>query len=286
MYRSVKDVDALDGGMRRWTFLGLGSLLFLFSSVSSASAQSPLSVEGDNCGPVGSGPGEACWTIIGYSQGGSPLVVYHLGQGDSRILLLGGQHGGPEANTVELARGLLAHFAAYPEEMPPTTGLDILVVANPDGLAIGSRQFLSGVDPNRNWGGADWQPDGWDSNGVFRPGLGGGAPFSEQETRALHDWILGTRPALVINYHSAGGFMFGSQSDLVEAYAEASGYYRPTPGGPRLLNYRVTGSMNVWMRDHGLVGILVELTNPYNPELGRNLSGIRAVLALLAASRG
>ena len=41
-------------------------------------------------------------------------------------------------------------------------------VANPDGLADGSRQFLSGVDPNRNWGGSDWRSDAFDSNAVFR----------------------------------------------------------------------------------------------------------------------
>ena len=82
-------------------------------------------------------------------------------------------------------------------------------VANPDGLAAGSRQFPSGVDPNRNWGGGDWRADAYDSNAVFRVGLGGSEPFSEPETRALADWVLANRPALVVNYHSAGGFMFG-----------------------------------------------------------------------------
>jgi hypothetical protein len=230
---------------------------------------------------------EAAWTLIGYSQGGVPLVVHHLGAGPAAVLVVGGQHGGPEANTIELAGSLLAYYSAYPDELPPGLRLDVLVTANPDGAAVGSRQFLSGVDPNRNWGGADWQPDGWDSNGRFRPGLGGTGPFSEQETRALRDWILNSRPNLVINYHSAGGFMFGPQNALVDAYAEASGYYRPQPGGggARLLNYRVTGSMNVWMREQGLIGILVELTSPYYPEFERNLAGLRAVLALLSTAQ-
>jgi Zinc carboxypeptidase len=270
--------------MGRVGLLGLlACLVVVFSQAGRASAVGPAAL--DSCASQGFADDE-CWTVIGYSQGGLPLTIYHLGQGPSRVLILGGQHGGPEGNTVELAASLLSHFGANPEEVPAEASLDIMVVANPDGLATGSRQFLSGVDPNRNWGGADWQPDAWDSNGVFRPGLGGPAPFSEPETRALHDWVLATRPVLVINYHSAGGFMFGAQNELVDAYAEGSGYYRPQPGGPRLLNYRVSGSMNVWMREHGLVGMLVELTSPYSPEFARNLAGVRAVLSVLGSYAG
>ena len=68
--------------------------------------------------------------------------------------------------------GLLEYFAANPEAMPDGIELDVLPIANPDGLAAGSRQFSSGVDPNRNWGGSDWRSDAYDSNAVFRVGLG------------------------------------------------------------------------------------------------------------------
>ena len=93
--------------------------------------------------------------IIGYSQGGQPLVVQHLGSGQTHVLILGGQHGGPERNTVQLVEGLYDYFSSNPEQIPSGIELDILPAANPDGLADGSRQFLSGVDPNRNWGGPD-----------------------------------------------------------------------------------------------------------------------------------
>ena len=93
--------------------------------------------------------------------------------------------------------------------MPSTIGLDILAVTNPDGATAGIRQYLSGVDPNRNWGGPDWVSDAYDSNGVFKRGLGGPEPFSEQETRALADWMLQNRPIFTINYLSAGGLLFG-----------------------------------------------------------------------------
>ena len=230
---------------------------------------------------------EVPWTPIGFSQGGLPLIVHHVGSGPTRVLIMGGQHGGPEANTIELANLLKVHFAANPAELPAELTLDVLADANPDGTAAGIRQYLSGVDPNRNWGGPGWQPDAYDSNGRFRPGLGGPEPFSEQETRALADWMLQTRPALTVNYHSAGGFMFGSRDglagELTAAYAEASGYPVPTPGGGSPLSYRATGSSNVWARSVGLNGLFIELSTPYVAKFNRNLAGLRAIRPRLAA---
>jgi protein MpaA len=228
-------------------------------------------------------------STIGLSQDGSPLVLYALGDGLKRVLVVGGQHGGPEANTVELVGGLLDYFANNPSALPAGIELDVLPVANPDGLAAGSRQFASGVDPNRNWGGRDWRTDAFDSNAVFRVGLGGPEPFSEQETRALADWVLAQRPAFIINYHSAGGFMFGARDglagDLASAYADATGYYWPAPGGgqPSPLPYSASGSMNTWLRELGLPGILVELSTPRSTEIERNLAGLTAVLQMLGS---
>jgi hypothetical protein len=229
------------------------------------------------------------WTPIGFTQAGVPLVLRHFGDAQKRVLILGGQHGGPEANTTELVNQLTAFFVNNPGEVPKSLGLDILAIANPDGMSAGIRQYLSGVDPNRNWGGPDWASDAYDSNGRFRPGLGGPEPFSEQETRALADWMLAYRPLLTVNYHSAGGFMFGSRDGanaaITEAYVEASGYYAPTPGGGgggSPLTYRATGSLNVWARTMGMATLFIELSTPTAIEFDRNLAGLRAVLPRLA----
>src|SRR5579864_4917664 len=228
-------------------------------------------------------------TVIGTSQNGVPLTLYELGSGARHVLLIGGQHGGPEANTVELVDALLDYFDNNPAEIPPTIELDILPIANPDGLGDGSRQFASGVDPNRNWGGSDWRSDGYDSNGVFRPGLGGPEPFSDPETQALANWVLANQPAFVVDFHSAGGFMFGGRDgisgELSSAYADASGYTWPQPGvnGQRSpLPYQATGSMNVWLREIGIPSVLVELTTPRSVEIERNLAALKAVLADMA----
>jgi hypothetical protein len=236
---------------------------------------------------------DPAWTAIGFSQGGLPLVVHHLGAGPRRIFILGGQHGGPEANTIELVEWLKEFYTLNPGELPTRVGLDILATANPDGVALGSRQFLSGVDPNRNWATPDWGTDAYDSNGRLRAGLGGPAPFSEQETRAVRDYVLVQRPELIVNYHSAGGFMFGGRGGLAgavsEAYANASGYYLPgvtggssSGSGSGLLGYRATGSMGVWQREVGLNGLFIELTTAWDPEIERNLAGLRSTLRLLA----
>ncbi|MCC7105164.1 MAG: hypothetical protein IT307_08490 [Chloroflexi bacterium] len=239
-------------------------------------------------GSAGAQEAEIPWSAIGFSQGGLPLVVKRLGTGPGQVLIMGGQHGGPEYNTVQLVEQLLASYASHPEEIPSTVTLNFLTEANPDGVAGGTRLFLSGVDPNRNWATPDWQTNAWDSNGVFIRGLAGSQPFSEQETRALRDWVLDKRPVFLVNYHSAGGFLFdtrtGLGNDLADAYADGSGYWRPAQGGGGVLGYRATGSMGGWLREREITSMFIELTSAYNPEVERNLSGLRAALAVLDAA--
>src|SRR5207244_8215970 len=62
--------------------------------------------------------GELPWEPIGFSQGGVPLVVQHLGEAPSRVLILGGQHGGPEANTIELVHQLTQYFVDHRDQLP------------------------------------------------------------------------------------------------------------------------------------------------------------------------
>lgn len=225
---------------------------------------------------------------IGRSQLGAPLTISQFGSGRTRLFILGGQHGGPEVNTVRLSEQLMEHFVQNPSIIPSTVSVFVLPAGNPDGVTTGSRQFISGVDPNRNWGGPEWQSDAYDSNGQYRPGLGGPEPFSEPETAALAGWLWNTWPAYTINYHSVGGFMFGGgdglAGELSALYSDASGYPRPTASGGSgrsPLTYRATGNMNGWMRSVGMGGCLIELASVSDPEFNRNLAGVTAVLQRL-----
>ena len=53
------------------------------------------------------------------------------------------------------------------------------------------------------------------------------------------------------------------------------------------LGYQVSATtVRTWLREAGIPVILVELTNPWNPEFDRNLAGVQAVLARVAAEAG
>jgi hypothetical protein len=222
--------------------------------------------------------------IVGTSRGGQPITSYGIGEGRRRVLVLGGQHGSPEANAVNLADAILAYLAENPRAIPKEIGVDVITVANPDGYITGSRQYLSGVDPNRNWASGDWERDAYDSLGRFLPGLGGKVPMSEPETRQLASWITRRRPVLVVNYHSAGGFVSTSQHglswDLAEIYAEAGNY--PCYGPEAPFGYPITGAMDGWLEGKGIADLFVELPTYTNADVDNNIAGLLAVLEHLA----
>src|SRR5690606_33536768 len=142
---------------------------------------------------------------IGSSVEGRPLVARSFGSGSRVIMLVGGMHGGYEANTVALIDALIAHFEANPTDVLPGVRLLLIPAANPDGLPRGrtpeGRFNSNGVDLNRNWG-CDWS-----DTAVWRdqPVNPGPFPLSEPETTALANSIRQWRPAAVVFYHSAAG---------------------------------------------------------------------------------
>src|SRR5688572_28024663 len=69
-------------------------------------------------------------TVIGMSQRGRPITVTKLGSGSTPVLILAGQHSGPERNSVQLAEYLLSYFQSAPDEIPPHVRLDFVTVAN------------------------------------------------------------------------------------------------------------------------------------------------------------
>lgn len=102
--------------------------------------------------------------------------------------LIGGQHG-DEPATIRL----LESFRAAPlASIASSTA--ILAVANPDALARGTRYNARGVDLNRNCG-FNWRPVCEEPPGP--------APWSEPESRALRDFILGWQPAKIVSLHWA-----------------------------------------------------------------------------------
>ena len=249
-------------------------------------------------------PGPALYgqEVIGRSVEGRPITVERVGDGPTDVLVVGGIHGGYEANSIALARRLLEHYRENPGELPEGFTLHVIDNMNPDGLyritegapvaefdfrAVNIRpgRFNArGVDLNRNWDG-DWQPtSSWGTQQVDA----GSAPFSEPETRAVRDYLQRIDPAASVFFQSAAaGIWYSGAEDrwepsrrLAEAYSRGSGYRMPEEDdGP--VDYEITGSADDYFYEIGHRNLTIELTTHYDIEWERNLAGFRALLRAL-----
>lgn len=232
---------------------------------------------------------EAHPVTIGYSVEGRPIVAYRLGAGERILLLVGGIHGGWEANTVALVEALVEHFTTHPDDILTGISIALIPVANPDGLARGPTQAgrfnANGVDLNRNWG------CGWSAEARWRaqqvdPGV---RAFSEPETQALAAFIRALQPAAALFYHSAADGIFagtcpsavrvGDSAALAAVLGEAAGYSY----GEAFTAYPVTGTAASWTHGQGIAAADVELSSRDDPEFERNLRGLLAVQRWLLA---
>ena len=235
-------------------------------------------------GAVGAG-----YTLVGRSVQGRPLVARSFGSGERLLMLVGGMHGGWEANTVALVDELIAHFDAFPDDVLPGMRLVLVPAANPDGLLRGrtpeGRFNTNGVDLNRNWG-CDWSAEA-----VWRdqPVDAGPYPLSEPETMALAETIRLLRPSAVVFYHSAAAAIYagncagGRVSDaLAAALAEATGYSH----GAAFSAYAVSGTAANWADGLGIPALDVELETWTSSEFERNLRGVMALQRWLTGGSG
>ena len=240
---------------------------------------------------------------IGRSAGGLAIDAYRFGRGPTRLVLIGGIHGGYEWNTILLAFAVVDYYRAHAAEIPRSITLDIVPAANPDGqlLVVGTtgpfapadvgvntidgRFNRNGVDLNRNWD-CDWAPAAyWRSRQVS----GGVAPFSEAETAALRAFLSAPAPDGVVFWHSAAGGVFAGgcrarfagADALAAVFAQGSGY----PFRTSFASYPVTGDAADWLAREGVPAIAVELNNHDHLDVAQNLDGIKALLAYLDAAR-
>lgn len=222
---------------------------------------------------------------IGESVEGQDIWAWQFGQGEQRLVLVGGIHGGYEANSTLLAEMLVDHYRDHAEDIIPGVQLTIIPAANPDGLTHGSdldaRFNTNGVDLNRNWGCA-WEPTAFLRDIEVSPGP---RPFSEPETQALRTFFIVQQPSAVIFYHSAIGAVYmGACGDhpaadwMGDLLAEATGY----PYQASFDYYEVSGDATDWLAERGIPAATVELVTRDSPEFDRNLRGVQALQCALA----
>lgn len=237
--------------------------------------------------------------IIGRSVEGRDIIAYTYGSGATRLVFVGGVHGGYEWNSVALAYRFMDYLEAEPAAIPAAVSVIVVPSLNPDGLfrvigregrfspvdapaeedTSGKGRFnANGVDLNRNFD-CMWKPTGtWRNTTVS----GGISPFSEPESRALRDFILPKKPAAVIFWHSksnavyaseCGGNILPATRGMMDAYARASGYAPATTFGA----YAVSGDAGDWLSSVRIPAITVELATHTGVEWEQNLAGIKAL---------
>ncbi|MCX6702187.1 MAG: M14 family metallopeptidase [Candidatus Zambryskibacteria bacterium] len=279
-------------------FVALG-VFGLFSLYGKPPVTLPIKLieDSNNLGPK--------YKVIGMSVEGRKIESYtHLpaqagGTGDTKLLFVGGIHGGYEWNSVLLAYQFMDYLGKNPGFVPNNITVTVIPSVNPDGVykvvgkegrftttdvSINKQILTSGrfnahnVDLNRNFD-CKWQPKSiWQEKVVSA----GSEAFSEPESQVLKNFILENNPDAVIFWHSQSGSVYASKCeagvlsgtlDIMNVYAKASGYSAVETFDA----YATSGDAEGWLASIGIPAITVELKTHETIELEQNLSGVKAL---------
>lgn len=237
--------------------------------------------------------------VIGMSVEGRPLEAYTYGTGKTRLVFVGGIHGGYEWNSVLLAYTFKDYLDAHPEAIPANLSVTVILSANPDAvykvtgkegrftaedvstdkvLLASARFNADGVDLNRNFD-CKWQPKSTWQNKTVSAGT---KAFSEPEAEALRQFVSKVTPTAMVFWHSQADAVYASQCEdgilpgtlsLMNTYADAAGYKAVKSFDA----YETTGASEDWLASIGIPAITVELKTHETIEWEKNLAGIKAL---------
>lgn len=203
---------------------------------------------------------------IGRSVQGRSIVAYRFGNGNSKIVFVGGMHGN-EKSSVATLHGLINYLEDNAGQIPAHRSIIIIPNHNPDGYARSSRTNARGVDLNRNFPAHDWQSSVQMPGGITAPAGGGNAPLDQPESAALAAFINQQNPRLVLTYHAVARVVIsndaGDSASIGRNYAADSGYrFTTDAGSDDEFGYATTGEFEDWLGDaRGTPAILVELSS-------------------------
>jgi protein MpaA len=211
----------------------------------------------------------------GTSVLGTSLDVWRP-SGRCKLLLHAGIHGeeGETTNALSEALRLLAGSSPH---------CAVVLAANPDGLARGTRSNARGVDLNRNFPTRDWRPDPVlhraTLDGPREVALSpGSAPGSEPETQALIALIEELKPEAVVALHAPLACIDDDkEGPLARWIAERTALPLVADVG-----YPTPGSFGTWGGERGLAVVTYEfemldkdtLMTKHVPVLAELLAGV------------
>jgi len=189
--------------------------------------------------------------IYGRSSLGVPLEVWRP-SGSCKLLMFAAIHGEEAETTFALSRALRLLT-------DPSPHCAVVLAANPDGLIRGTRGNARGVELNRNFPTADWQPDPVPHRStlddprdvLLSPGA---SPGSEPETLALIGLIHELKPEAVVALHAPLACIDDpNESPLGKWLAESTGLPLVKDVG-----YPTPGSFGTWGAENGVAVVTYE----------------------------
>ncbi len=127
--------------------------------------------------------------LMGRSVKGRAIMIQVLGRGSDTIFVMGAIHGNEPASATLVER-LSEHLRKNPSLLDGRRVV-LLPVANPDGLAAGTRENLHGIDLNRNF----------EATNRVDNETNGNSALTEPESKALQKIIKEYGPSRIVSIH-------------------------------------------------------------------------------------
>lgn len=213
--------------------------------------------------------------VYGHSRLGAPLLYFPAeSSAVASGLILAGTHGDENAAVVTLSCALRSLPCSLRHH-------HVVLAVNPDGCQLGLRANAHGVDLNRNFPAANWQPGNsvyrWNSTSPARDVVlsTGESAGSEPETHALCQLIHRLKPAWVVSLHEPLACVEDATHSPL-ALQLAADFDLPLVSS---VGYATPGSFGSWCEDIGLHCITLELP-PVSADLAseKYLPGMLALL--------